>query len=64
MAADAIKTREAKQPGAKLLEAQVTLDWLKARTEVVTEVMAWHQARVRRKAARGWLAWECLAEAR
>ena len=58
--ADATKKREANQPGADLLEAQVTLDWLKARAEVVAEVMAWHQARVRLKAAQGWLAWECL----
>lgn len=60
--ADASKKREANQPGAALLEAQVTLDWLKARAEVVSEVMAWHQARVRLKAAQGWLAWECLGK--
>lgn len=57
---DAIKKREANQPGAELLEAQVTLEWQKARAEVVSEVMAWHQARVRLKAAQGWLAWETL----
>ena len=62
--AEAIKKREAKQPGAELLEAQATLDWLKARAEVVAEVMAWHQARVRLKAAQGWLAWEALGDGR
>ncbi|AWM40996.1 hypothetical protein GobsT_04110 [Gemmata obscuriglobus] len=61
---DAVKKREANQPGAELLEAQVTLEWLKARTEVVGEVMAWHTARVRLKAAKGWLAWECLGAGR
>ncbi len=60
--ADAIKKREANQPGAELLESQVTMEWLKARAEAVSEVMAWHQARVRLKAAQGWLAWECLGE--
>ncbi len=62
--ADAAKKREANQPGAELLESQVTLEWLKARGEVVAEVMAWHTARVRLKAAKGWLAWECLGEPR
>ncbi|HEY1187309.1 MAG TPA: hypothetical protein VGE74_06605 [Gemmata sp.] len=61
--ADAIKKREANQPGAEMLEAQLTLEWLKARGEVVAEVMAWHTARVRLKAAKGWLAWECLGGA-
>lgn len=60
--ADAIKRREANQPGAELLEAQVTLELLKARAEAVSEVMAWHRARVRLKAAQGWLAWECLGK--
>ncbi len=58
--ADAAKKRAANQPGAELEEAQAALDWQKARAEVVSEVMAWHQARVRLKAAQGWLAWECL----
>lgn len=61
--ADAAKKREANQPGGELLEAQATLEWLKARGEVVAEVMAWHTARVRLKAAKGWLAWECLSGA-
>jgi hypothetical protein len=60
--ADAAKKREAKQPGAELLEAQVALDWQKAKAEVLAEVMVWHQVRVRLKAAQGWLAWECLGE--
>jgi hypothetical protein len=58
--ADAIKKREANQPGAELLEAQITLEWRKAQAEALGEVMAWHRARVRLKAAQGWLAWECL----
>ena len=34
--------------------------WLKAKAEVATEVSAWHQARIRLKAAQGWLAWEAV----
>jgi hypothetical protein len=60
--AEAIKKREANQPGAELLEVQVTLEWLKAKAEVMSEIMAWHQARVRLSAAQGWLAWEALGE--
>ena len=59
--ADAIKKREANQPGAEFLVPQVTLEWLKARAEVAAEVTAWHQARVRLKAAQGWFAWEGLS---
>lgn len=59
---DAKKQRDANIIGADLLEAQATFEWLKARAEVVTEVMAWHQARVRLKAAQGRLAWECAPE--
>jgi hypothetical protein len=59
--AEAVKKRDANQPGAELLEAQVRLEWLRARAEVVAEVAAWHQARVRLRAAQGWLAWEALA---
>jgi hypothetical protein len=43
-------------PGAVFAEFSARLDWLKARSEVVAEVMAWHQARVRLNAARGALA--------
>lgn len=60
--AEAKKKREANQPGAELLEAQITLDWLKAKAEAISEVIAWHQARIKLKAAQGWLAWEGLAE--
>lgn len=56
--ADAVKKREANQPGADLLESQARTDVLKAKAEVVTEVAAWHQARIRLKAAQGRLAWE------
>lgn len=55
---DAVKKREANQPGAEFLEPQVRLEWLKAKAEVAAEVAAWHQARIRLKAAMGWLAWE------
>ena len=41
---------------------RASLDWLKARAEAVSEVMAWHQARVRLKAALEALAWECLSD--
>ena len=58
--AEAVKKREANQPGAELQEPQVRLDWLKARGELASEVAAWHQARVRLKAAQGWLVWEAL----
>ena len=59
---EAKKQRTANIPGADLMEAQARLEWLKARAEVVTEVMAWHQARVKLKAAQGLLAWECAPE--
>lgn len=56
--AEAAKKREANQPGAEWLEAQTRLEWLKAKAELAAEVAAWHQARVRLRAAQGWLAWE------
>ncbi|HJZ55307.1 MAG TPA: hypothetical protein VKE74_10130, partial [Gemmataceae bacterium] len=59
---DAVRLRKAGLPMADLLEAQARLEWLKARSELVAEVMAWHQARVRLRAAMGWLVWETLSE--
>lgn len=56
--ADAVKKREANQPGAEFTEPQLRAEWLKARAEVVAEAASWHQTRVRLKAAQGWLAWE------
>ncbi|WP_439624871.1 hypothetical protein [Gemmata sp.] len=56
--ADAVKQRLADQPGAELLEAHSRTEVLKARAEVVAEVVAWHQARVRLRAAQGAFAWE------
>ena len=53
---DAVKQQKADLPGAMFAEVSARLDWLKARSEVVAEVMAWHQARVRLSAARGALA--------
>jgi hypothetical protein len=58
--ADAVKKLEGKQPGADLLEAQVRLEWLKAKAELIAAVAAWHRARVQLRAAQGWLAWEAL----
>jgi hypothetical protein len=57
---DAVKKKEAKQPGAEFVEPQVRVEWLKAQSELASEVAAWHQARVRLKAAEGWLAWEAV----
>lgn len=59
---DAARQREAKLPNADLLEAQAKVDWLTARAELAGEVMAWHAARVKLKAALGWLAWETVPE--
>ena len=58
--ADAVEKRAANQPGAELLEPQVRMEWLKAKSELITEVAAWHRARVRYRAALGWLAWEAV----
>jgi hypothetical protein len=58
---DAVKKRDAKQPGAEFLEPQVRVEWLKAKAELANEVAAWHQARIRLKAAQGWLAWEAAS---
>ena len=58
--ADAVRKREANQPGAELLEAQVRLERLKARADLNAEVAAWHRARVKLRAAMGWLAWEAV----
>jgi hypothetical protein len=55
---DARRQQEAKVAGADLLAAQAEIEWLKARAEVAAEVMAWHAARVRLKAAVGRLAVE------
>lgn len=57
--AEAKKQREANIVGSDLLEAQAMLESLKVRADVIAEVMAWHQARVKLKAAQGLLAWEC-----
>jgi hypothetical protein len=58
--AEAEKKRAAGQPGAEFLVPQVQLELLKARSELAAEVAAWHQARIRLKAAEGWLAWEAV----
>lgn len=58
--ADAVRKREANQPNAELLEAQVRLERLRARADLNAEVAAWHRARVKLRAAMGWLAWEAV----
>ena len=58
--ADAVKKKDAKQPGADLLEPQARADLLKARAELAGEVSAWHQARVKLRAATGQLVWETV----
>jgi hypothetical protein len=58
--ADAVRRLEANQPNAELLEAQVRLEWLKAKGDLTGEVAAWHRARVKLRAAMGWLAWEAV----
>jgi hypothetical protein len=57
---DAVRKREANQPGAELLEAQVRMERLKAKAELNAEVAAWHRARVKLRTAMGWLAWEAV----
>jgi hypothetical protein len=58
--AEAEKKRLAGQPGAVFLVPQMQLEVLKARSELASEVAAWHQARIKVKAAQGWLAWEAV----
>ena len=58
--AEAEKKRVAGQPGAEFLVPQVQLELLKARSELAAEVAAWHQSRIKVKAAEGWLAWEAV----
>lgn len=53
---DAVKQKAADLPGAAFAEISARLDWLKARGEVIAEVMAWHQARAKLSASRGALA--------
>jgi hypothetical protein len=55
---EARKKLAANQPGAEFLVPQVQLEVFKARSELASEVAAWHQARIRLKAAQGWLVWE------
>jgi hypothetical protein len=58
--AEAVRKREANQPNAELFEAQVRMEWLKAKLELIGEVAAWHRARIKLRAAMGWLAWEAV----
>jgi hypothetical protein len=61
--AEAEKKRVAGQPGAELLVPQMQLEVSKARSELASEVAAWHQARIKLKAAQGWLVWEAMQKA-
>ena len=49
------KQQQAGIPLAGLQVSQAKLEWLKARADLASEVMAWHQARIRLRAAMGWL---------
>lgn len=62
--AEAERKRAANQPGAEFLVPQMQLEMLKARSELAGEVAAWHQARIRLKAAQGWLVWEAVSRSR
>lgn len=42
-------------PNAEVIVAQTRLEWMRARSELIAEVMAWHQAHVRLQAAIGRL---------
>jgi hypothetical protein len=55
------KRDDLSKQGAKPAEAlQAELEWYRARADLMTEVTAYHQARVKLKAAQGLLGWECL----
>lgn len=56
----AMRRREAGQPNAELYEAQVRWQRLLAEAELIEQVAAWHQARVRLRAALGWYAYDQL----
>jgi hypothetical protein len=60
--ADAEKKRAAGQAGAEFLVPQVQSELQKARSELAAEVAAWHQGRIRVKAAQGWLVWETISK--
>jgi len=60
--AEARKKRAAGQPGAEWTEPYVRLEWLRARGELASEVVAWHRSRVGLKLATGALVWEVVAD--
>lgn len=57
---EALRKREARQPNAELYELQVRWQRLLAEAELINAVAAWHQARVRLRAALGWYAYDHL----
>lgn len=56
----ATRRREAGQPNAEISEAQVRWQRLLAEMDLIEQVAAWHQARVRLRAALGWYAYDEL----
>ena len=56
----ATRRREAGQPNAEISEAQVRWQRLLAEMDLIEQVAAWHQARVRLRAALGWYAYDQL----
>ncbi len=56
----ALRRREAGQPNAEVYEAQVRWQRLLAEADLIEQVAAWHQARVRLRAALGWYAYDQL----
>lgn len=49
------------KPADKAAETlQAELEWYKARAELMTEITAYHQARVKLRAVQGLLGWECV----
>jgi outer membrane protein TolC len=56
----ALRRREAGQPNAEVYEAQIRWQRLLAEAELIEQVAAWHQARVRLRAALGWYAYDQL----
>jgi outer membrane protein TolC len=54
------RRREAGQPNAEVYEAQIRWQRLLVEMDVIEQVAAWHQARVRLRAALGWYAYDQL----
>lgn len=59
--AEAQRKSQARQPNADVYEAQIRWQRSLAEAELVGEIAAWHQARVRLRAALGWFAYDDLS---